>query len=62
MIKSVPLIKMSSTSLSLQPTARSKTIRMRSTWRTTNKSNFYGLKGNSEKGHHSNKLNALFSG
>jgi len=37
----MPLIKMSSTSLSLQPSSRSKNQGMRSTWRTTHKSKFY---------------------
>lgn len=37
----MPLIKMSSTTLSLIPTARSKTIAMHETWRST-KNKFYG--------------------
>ncbi len=37
----MPLIKMSSTTLSLQPTARSKSVNLFSTWRTTHKTNFY---------------------
>ncbi len=39
-IKNMPLIKMSSTTLSLLPTARSKTIAMHETWRST-KNKFY---------------------
>jgi predicted metal-dependent phosphotriesterase family hydrolase len=40
-VKYMPMVKLGSTSLSLMPTARSKTIAMSSTWRTTNNNKFF---------------------
>lgn len=41
----MPLIKISSTNLSLLPTSRTGTATMHSTWRTTQKTNFFTING-----------------
>lgn len=49
MIKSIPMIKVGSGSLSLVPTARSKSISLGSTWRTINNNKFFTLNEKNSK-------------